>query len=173
MADFNPAFEQMILREGGYRLHQVEGDRGGVTYAGIARRRNPDWEGWRWIDEGSAPPTETVRGFYRRHFWDAVRGDDLRSQAVASTIFDFAVNAGCGTARKLAQLAIGTTPDGIFGPVTMQALNAAGEELFILRYALAKLTRYRDIVRRDPSQRKFLLGWLNRTLADTMKPEVR
>jgi len=31
-------------------------------------------------------------------------------------------------------------------------------------YALAKIARYRDIVTRDRSQMKFLLGWLNRTL---------
>lgn len=41
MADFNPAFEAMIKDEGGYVLHNVEGDRGGMTYAGIARNMNP------------------------------------------------------------------------------------------------------------------------------------
>ena len=34
----------------------------------------------------------------------------------------------------------------------------------MLAYALAKITRYRDIVQRDRTQGKFLLGWLNRTL---------
>ena len=41
MADFLPAFEQMIRDEGGYTLHTIPGDRGGQTYAGIARNFNP------------------------------------------------------------------------------------------------------------------------------------
>jgi hypothetical protein len=34
-----------------------------------------------------------------------------------------------------------------------------------MSYALAKIARYRDIVQRDKTQIKFLLGWINRTLA--------
>ena len=34
MAQFEPAFEQMIRDEGGYVLHEVPGDTGGMTYAG-------------------------------------------------------------------------------------------------------------------------------------------
>jgi lysozyme family protein len=45
MADFLPAFERMIRDEGGYKLVNVAGDRGGQTYAGIARKMNPDWAG--------------------------------------------------------------------------------------------------------------------------------
>lgn len=37
MSDFAVAYERMIRNEGGYVLHQVAGDRGGQTYAGIAR----------------------------------------------------------------------------------------------------------------------------------------
>ena len=46
----------------------------------------------------------------------------------------------------------------------VEAINAADPEKFVLAYALAKITRYRDIVQRDRTQGKFLLGWLNRTL---------
>ena len=59
---------------------------------------------------------------------------------------------------------VGTTPDGRIGPKTLQALNEADPESFVLAYALAKVARYRDIVMRDRSQLKFLLGWINRTL---------
>ena len=46
MAEFRPAFEKMIHNEGGYVNHTVAGDRGGQTYAGIARKFHPDWQDW-------------------------------------------------------------------------------------------------------------------------------
>jgi lysozyme family protein len=166
MADFLPAYESMLISEGGYKLHTVAGDRGGMTYAGIARNRWPNWPGWRDIDHGETPDTALVRDFYRVNFWDRVRGDDIADQHVARSLFDFAVNAGTGTAIKLAQIVVGATPDGAFGPKTLTALNAMDGDRFVLAYALAKIARYRDIVTRDRTQQKFLLGWINRTLKE-------
>jgi len=168
MADFLSAFEQMIRDEGGYVLHTVAGDRGGQTYAGIARNFNPSWPGWAYIDRGATPPSELVREWYRASYWLPIRGDEITSQAVAASIFNFAVNTSApgrpAVAVKLAQLVVGATPDGALGPRTLAALNAYDPEKFVLAYALAKVARYRDIVQRDRSQLKFLLGWINRTL---------
>lgn len=163
MADFLPAYEAMIRNEGGYVLHQVPGDRGGMTYAGIARNMHPQWPGWALIDAKQDVPAQLVRDFYRAAFWVPIRGDHINSQAIAQTIFDFHVNAGA-VARKLAQLVVGTTPDGVFGDKTLAALNSYPEDKFGMAYALAKIARYRDIVTRDRTQQKFLLGWINRTL---------
>ena len=163
MADFAPAYEAMIRNEGGYVLHDVPGDRGGQTYAGIARNMNPRWPGWALIDRGQDVPAQLVREFYKFQYWDSIQGDRITSQVIAQTIFDFHVNAGA-VARKLAQLVVGVTPDGAIGDKTLAALNAYDEERFVMAYALAKIARYRDIVSRDRSQLKFLLGWINRTL---------
>lgn len=165
MADFLPAFEKMIVAEGGYVLHNVEGDRGGMTYAGIARNMNPQWAGWAVIDQGGAPAADMVRHFYRANFWNPIRGDDLKHQTTAEAVFDFGVNAGLGVATKLAQLVVGATPDGQLGPRSVDLLNNYDPQKFVLAYALAKIARYRDIVQRDRTQAKFLLGWVNRTLA--------
>lgn len=163
MADFYPAFDTMMRNEGGYVLHTVPGDRGGMTYAGIARNMQPQWPGWALIDGKQDVPTQMVRDFYRRDFWDTIRGNELQHQAIAEAVFDFHVNAG-RPARTLAQIVVGATPDGHFGPATLKALNDADPEVFVLRYALAKIARYRDIVTRNRPQIKFLLGWVNRTL---------
>ncbi len=164
MANFLPAFEAMILNEGGYVLHEVPGDRGGQTYAGIARNAWPQWSGWAQIDAGMTPSANTVRLFYLERFWQPLRLSDVADQRVAATLFDFAVNAGVKTAATLAQIVAGTTPDGALGPKTLAAINAADPEKFLLAYALAKIARYRDIVSRDRTQAKFLLGWINRAL---------
>lgn len=166
-ADFFPAFEKMIVREGGYVLHHVPGDTGGQTYAGVARNKNPQWPGWPIIDQGGTPPASMVRDWYRANYWTPLRLDAVDDQRVASTLFDFAVNAGTGTAAKLAQIVVGTTPDGAIGAKTLAAINAYPVELFLAHYTLAKIARYRDIVRRDKTQIKFLMGWLNRSLEQT------
>lgn len=168
MADFQPAYERMIRDEGGYVLHTVPGDRGGQTYAGIARNMHPKWPGWQQLDAGATPAAQAVSDFYRTQFWNDMRGDDIAHDSVASDIFNFYVNAG-RTAKILAQLVAGVTPDGAFGPRTMAAINAADPEKFALAYALAKIARYRDIVQRDRTQLKFLMGWINRTL-NGLKP---
>lgn len=166
MADFTPAFEKMIHDEGGYQLTDIPGDRGGMTYAGIARKPNPDWAGWAFVDRkdfGGA--TQLVREFYKANFWDRIRGDDITVQPIAETIFNFAVNTGTGVAIKLAQLIVGVTPDGAIGPKTVERLNICTAEKFLPAYALAKISRYAQICNKDRGQSKFLLGWINRTLA--------
>ncbi len=164
MAEFEQAFEKMIVNEGGYKLHHVKGDTGGQTYAGIARNANPRWAGWKYIDSGNIPPSSMVREFYRDNYWIPIKGDEITDQSVAESLFDFGVNAGPKVARKLAQVAVRVTPDGAFGPITMRAINSIDPEKFVLRFSMAKVARYRDIVNKNRSQIKFLLGWLNRTL---------
>jgi len=164
MADFDPAFTRMIANEGGYRLTSVPGDHGGQTYAGISRRSWPNWAGWRDIDAGRTPEAQLVRGFYHQQFWDSLNLERVGPQRIAQSIFDFAVNAGCAPAAKLAQIVVGTTPDGKLGPRSLEALNAADPDRFALAYTIAKIARYRDIVMRDRTQSKFLLGWVNRAL---------
>lgn len=167
MADFLPAFEQMIKDEGGYVLHEVQGDTGGATYAGIARNKNPHWNGWRYIDrkELGGPLTGMVRDFYKVEFWDKMRGDELLEQEIANSIFNFGVNAGMSMAVKLAQLVVGATPDGVIGPKTVELLNQQNPTDFQKSYALTKIARYAEICNKNRTQSKFLLGWINRTMA--------
>ena len=169
MAFFSTAFDKMIRNEGGFKLTHIEGDRGGQTYAGISRNAHPGWPGWKLIDAGdmaNSELTHCVRDFYRSEFWNRISATTIFEQRIAETIFDFAVNAGCGTAVKLAQIVVGVVPDGGIGPRTLAALNGCDPELFALKYALAKVSRYAEICNRDRTQSKFLLGWINRTLKE-------
>lgn len=172
MSDFLPAYEAMILAEGGYQLHTVKGDTGGQTYAGIARNKNPDWPGWAYIDRGETPPTQLVRDYYRVGWWAPIRGDELISQTVADSFFKFAVNSSARlrptTAIKVAQLAARVAPDGAIGPKTLAAINGMDAELFLARFTIAQVARYTEICNNDRSRvqaKTFLLGWNNRALA--------
>ena len=172
MADFVQAYEKTIRAEGGYVLHNVPGDRGGMTYAGISRRAHPDWPGWAVIDAGGEPPADMVRGLYRSLYWEHIRGDDIEAQPVAEAIYDMAVNAGAKTAGVLAQVVASRisgrplTPDGVIGPRTLEALGECDPRLFTALYAIARVARYCEIVRRDRTQAKFLLGWVSRAIRE-------
>lgn len=164
MADFEIAFEKTMRNEGGYALTNDPVDRGGMTYAGIARKMNPVWDGWSFLDRDVTPPTDLVRLFYRENFWDAVKGDSIIDQGIANNLYDFGVNAGPKTAIKLAQVVINATPDGVLGPKSLMAINSVDGERFKMAFALAKVARYHGIIKRDPSQKRFITGWLARTL---------
>lgn len=168
---FDVAYESMILAEGGYKLYTVPGDTGGMTYAGIARNPNPQWEGWRFIDANQIPPTELVRKFYLDGWWVPMRLDDIVDPAAAISLFKFAMNSSAYgrplVAIKVAQLAAKVTPDGFIGPVTVDAINAMLPELFLARLTIAQVARYTEICNKDRTRvqaKTFLLGWNNRAL---------
>ena len=86
---------------------------------------------------------------------------------MAENIFDTCVNMGVHTGSRLAQLSLGIEPaDGIIGSQSLRVINGADEELFLAKFALAKLQHYADLCTANDSQKKYLLGWLNRTLAN-------
>ena len=168
MADFKQAFDKTIANEGGYILENVSGDTGGMTYAGIARNPQPNWDGWKLIDKGIVSSDElhnSVKKFYEDNFWKPIKGDLIQDQDIAFSIYDFGVNAGTKTAIKLTQAILKISPvDGVFGSGTLDALNQETSKEFIPAFALAKISRYCAICNRDKTQSKFLLGWCNRAL---------
>lgn len=167
MANFEIAFDRTIENEGGYTPHQVNGDNGGYTFAGISQKHNPNWAGWQLFDEQNTDMQELkklVKELYREKYWNAANLDDINNDLVAYNIFDFGVNAGIKTATRIAQAAVGTKPDGIIGPATLEALNTCDEQEFVVSFFIGKMSRYNSIVFRDRQQQKFLHGWLNRSL---------
>jgi lysozyme family protein len=158
MADFNQAIQATLDHEGGDTVTNDPTDAGGLTRYGISQRSYPELD-ILTITEQQA------KDIYKKDYWDMVKGDAIESQEIACAIFDFAVNAGPVRAIKLAQKAINTTDDGMIGPMTLSAWNNAHIKLFLSDYALEKIRFYRDIVTRTPSQKKYLLGWINRSLA--------
>ncbi|HEC18545.1 MAG TPA: N-acetylmuramidase [Gammaproteobacteria bacterium] len=161
MADFEQAIAKTLEFEGGNTFTNDSTDRGGATRYGISQNAYPDLD-IQNLNEKQA------KEIYRRDYWNRIRGDDILSQRVAENIFDACVNMGVRSGSKLAQLSLGIEPaDGIIGPQSLKVINAADEELFLAKFALAKMQRYVEIVQADSSQKKYLLGWLNRTLANT------
>jgi lysozyme family protein len=169
MADFNLAFRKTMNLEGGLVLHEVKDDTGGLTFAGISKNNWPNWLGWDILKEDNNTITPKlivhVQDFYRKHFWNVIGGDKLKSQRVASAIYDLGVNAGARVAVKLAQtLAHLSVVDGITGPITISALNNVNENMFLSQYVLERIKYYESICSKKASQRKFFFGWVRRAL---------
>jgi lysozyme family protein len=154
--NWDNAFKLMLASEGGYVHHPS--DPGGRTNLGVTQAT---WENWmgRQSDEaemrGLTP--EKVEPMYKKKYWDAVRGDEL-PVGLDYLMFDFAVNAGAGRAIKTLQTAIGVTPDGGFGPITMAAVQTVDFVDLIERFSQAKEDFYRSLT----TFSTFGTGWLNR-----------
>lgn len=119
---------------------------------------------------------------YYRCFWLRLRADIL-PPPLGEMMFDQAVNGGLVAAGKLLQKSLnscmwsvaktaGARPplkvDGQVGPQTMAALQwvlrypALGMPALVATFRDAVRERYRAIVARNPSQQRFLRGWLAR-----------
>ena len=155
-SNWSNAFALMLKSEGGFVNHPS--DPGGMTNLGVTKAT---WENWvgRESDEaemrGLTP--EKVEPLYKKKYWDAVRGDEL-PMGLDYLMFDFAVNAGAGRAIKTLQTAVGVTPDGGFGPMTMAAVQAVEPNELIERFSQAKEDFYRSLT----TFATFGKGWLNR-----------
>jgi lysozyme family protein len=115
---------------------------------------------------------------FQRCFWNRLGCDDL-PRPLGEALFDQAVNGGMTAARKLLQRAINATypacmlakplkVDGVVGIATRSLLDmvlaqpGCGMPLLIQEFREAAAARYLGIVGADPSQRRFLDGWLRR-----------
>lgn len=134
MADLNIALRQVFGFEGIYS--NDKNDLGGMTYMGISYNMHPKWKGWSIVlmckrNYRNFPDClannlklqELVEDFYRREFWDELRGDEIRIQTVANQLFDMAVNAGISTSLKCFQRSRGLKETGRIDEATWDEIN--------------------------------------------------
>ncbi|PAL25497.1 glycoside hydrolase family 108 protein [Sphingopyxis sp. GW247-27LB] len=192
---FARAFDDLIGDEG-TRFVNDPSDRGGATKFGWSLRTlvvegkiDLDADGRADFDldgDGDIDGADVrllTRGdakfLYHRCFWLRLGADDL-PRPVGEMLFNQAVNAGIGNARRLLQRALNrcleraaSAPsqlkvDGAIGPATLQAMNwvlrwgALGMPALTDAFRVEVRLRYRAIAERDPSQKRFLKGWLAR-----------
>jgi lysozyme family protein len=117
----------MVIRsEGGYTNNPK--DPGGMTNLGVTRT---NWELYldRDVTEADmrALTPEMVKPFYKKNYWDRIRGDELPS-GVDYAAYDLAVNSGTGRAAKYLQQIAGVTADGVIGPRSIEAIKNCDAE---------------------------------------------
>lgn len=184
MANFDPAFKITSLAEGGYV--NDSSDKGGETYKGISRKNFPNWAGWNIIDKAKKQSgfpknlssgvdlENAVKEFYKKEFWDVLNLDKFKYQEIANEVYDTGVNMGTYIAAVFLQktlnvlnrnqLEYGDLPiTGKVGSLTTEAANLQKypDEVVKILNSLQG-ARYVEICLANPSQEKFIRGWLKR-----------
>ena len=175
---FSVCLAEVLRAEGGF--NDIPADRGGATNYGISLRFLVTEVATNPRARAIVPPPinrETIRtltvqqagALYRLCFWQPVRGDELPAR-LDHAVFCMAANAGVLTSGRLLQRALNLALpfqdavklDGRIGPVTVAAVREAHDELVLAHFRRMASDHYQSIVRRNPSQRIFLKGWLAR-----------
>ena len=148
---------EVLKSEGGYVNHPR--DPGGATNLGITKRVYEEWLGRPVsIDEMKKLTVAHAAPIYQKNYWERVRGDEL-PDGVDLLMFDFAVNAGVSRSVRTAQKVVGTTVDGVLGPMTMKAIQDCEPLDFIKEFTERKLAFYRRLKHYDAFGR----GWERRS----------
>lgn len=163
----------LIGKEGGFVDDPV--DRGGATKYGISLRflKSEGGAGFDLDFDGDIDgqdirqlTIDDARTLYHRCFWRALDCDTL-DRPIGEMLFDQAVNGGRVAAVKMLQAAVGhVNVDGVLGPRSWRRVDAFVAEVGMVNlvdaYREQVKHRYLQIVARNPSQQRFLRGWLNR-----------
>lgn len=160
MADFAKYAPKLIRLEGGYVYHPA--DKGGPTNAGVTLRTYQDFYGEdKTKDDLKDIPYGEWCHIMKVGYWDKCKADKIENQSLAELIADWCVNSGTTAIRRVQEI-VGCKPDGIVGPITLSLINSNDPKSLHERIWNARHQHYINIVKRDPSQKVFMNGWMNR-----------
>lgn len=151
--------DDIIQREGGATVTNDPADRGGRTQYGIAERSHPQ----AWVD--GKVTLEEARDIYRQRYLEAPGFGKIEDPRLRAQLVDFGVNSGPGVAIQKLQEILKVDVDGVLGPKTLTAIAAYDPNLLNNKLALARVRMIGRIVNKNPSQAKWLNGWLERALS--------
>lgn len=158
--NFDQAFEMLRGHEGGFTKRRDDpgnftpsGELKGTKF-GISARSYPG-------EDIENLTLERAKAIYLRDFWGPA-GCDAVPDGIKFDLFDMAVNSGVGTAVKTLQKAAGAPPDGVLGPMTLQAINSLPAPRLIARFNGERL----DFMTTLPTWVAFGKGWARRIAAN-------
>lgn len=156
--NFDQAFTLLLTHEGDFSDHAD--DPGGKTRYGVteAVAREVGYRG-----DMRELPLDLARRVYLERYWRPVRADELPAQ-VRYVVFDAAVNSGPVQAVKWLQRALKVVDDGVIGPKTLAAAQAANADA-LRGKILAQRLRFMTDLKNWPA---FSRGW-SRRIADLME----
>lgn len=144
---FDQAFERLIGHEGKFTNDRQ--DRGNWTTGVIGKG---ELKGTKYGISAMTYPDLDIKNLtlvqakqiYKRDWWDKINADQIDT-ALVFQVWDFAINAGMGTAKRKLQLAVGVLDDGIIGNLTIQAINKADLNDILLKFNAERLKYYTSL----------------------------
>lgn len=170
MADGTPAIEKVIGLEGD-RFTDDPDDRGGATKYGLTlgflQRISPTWK----KDRVFNITRDEAVDLYRKYIWEPSGVARINDQDLANEVFEMIVNMGTGQGVKILQRALNfftadmVSVDGVLGPATATAANQVDPKQLLQVLQMEAVRFYFTLVKKDPSQKKWFLGWIARVIA--------
>jgi len=163
----NPAFDKIFQRtlgfEGGYTVDHAGPTNYGVTQGTFDAYRRKNGMPIKSVKEISIDEAKDV---YRRDYYEGPGFYQLNEE-VGGVLFDYGVNAGPRVAAKALQRAVGSVPDGVIGPVTIEAVNKFikknGEGSLIEQILVSREKHNQSLIDSNHEKYgKFAKGWQNR-----------
>ena len=158
-----------ILRSEGSLYTDDPVDRGGPTKFGITLSSYRSWLGddTATSSDLSLIDASTAREIYRsKYFIGHGFGFFASRPGVYAHLLDMAVLHGPKKSAIILQRAIGgIDADGVIGPMTISAATDLGDRDLSQRVVRERVLYLCRIVRDDPSQSRFLVGWVRRVFS--------
>lgn len=144
---FEQSFERLIGHEGKFTADPK--DRGnwttGVIGKGILKGTKYGISAMTYPDLDIKSLTlDQAKSIYKRDWWDKINADAL-NPAIVFQVWDFAINAGMGTAKRKLQKSVGVAEDGIIGPRTLQAIKDTDLNDLLMKFNSERLKHYTSL----------------------------
>lgn len=143
-------------------------DRGGATKYGITQK---SWGAYIDPDKRLFPLSwpahvRDITEVHARKFYHVMYVAPLNwieDAPLRELVIDSAVNCGAERVTKwLQRAAMCTVADGVIGPETRRRVHERGAAIIYSLVLIARFKHYAAIVHRDPTQARFIEGWINR-----------
>lgn len=157
-------FSRAKLSKGGF-VNDPD-DKGGATCIGVTLGTFQTYMAKKGVRAVTASELKSISyeswlEILKKMYWDRWHADDIKSQSVAEVVVDFVWASG-KWGIIIPQRMLGVTDDGIVGVMTLDALNRKDPKEFFDALIQERISFVEDIVKKTPSQKKFLNGWKNR-----------
>jgi lysozyme family protein len=160
-----PSICEWVLRQedaalSGQIVNLMDGQ--GLTRFGIGQQSHPEVDSNFWTTMDFQTALNTAVSVYKKNYWDKFMGDQLRDVDVAASMLSFTVNDGLVGPIKRLQAAAAVTADGVFGPISLAAVNGYRSGILGPIIRKAQEMHYQMMVAAQPTDQRFLAGWLKR-----------